>query len=68
MRIREQHDFREATVAAHQTGKGYKVYSTQFEVHHSTVRKIIHKWKTFKTSDCAMLRETAKDPRATCLS
>jgi len=42
------------------------------------VRKIIHKWKTFKAvanlgrpskfnprSDCAMLRETVENPRAT---
>jgi len=42
---------REAVVAAHQSGKGYKVISKQFGVHHSTERKIIQKWKTFKTAD-----------------
>jgi len=52
-------------------------------VHHSAVRKIIHKWKTFRTvvnlprsglpskftpsSDCAMLRETATNPKS-CIS
>uniref|UniRef100_A0A3Q4HHQ0 Uncharacterized protein n=1 Tax=Neolamprologus brichardi TaxID=32507 RepID=A0A3Q4HHQ0_NEOBR len=36
-------------VAAHQSEKGYKIISNQFKVYHSTVRKIIHKWKTFKT-------------------
>ncbi|KAM3912509.1 uncharacterized protein RB166_019314 isoform 2-T2 [Leptodactylus fuscus] len=74
-------DLREAIVAAHQSGKGYKAISKQFEVHHSTVRKIIHKWKTFKTVgnlprsgrpskftpslDRAMFREIVKNPRAT---
>ena len=64
------------TFADHQSGKGYKVISKLFGVHHSTEGKIIHKWKTFKTafnlprserpskftprSDCAMLRETIK--------
>uniref|UniRef100_A0A3Q4I1B2 Uncharacterized protein n=1 Tax=Neolamprologus brichardi TaxID=32507 RepID=A0A3Q4I1B2_NEOBR len=38
------------TLAAHQPGKGYKAISRQFEVHHSTVKKIIHMWKTFKTA------------------
>ncbi|MEE6522209.1 hypothetical protein FKM82_020645 [Ascaphus truei] len=42
-------DLREAIVAAHQSGKGYKAISKQFKVHHSTGRKIIQKWKTFKT-------------------
>uniref|UniRef100_A0A4W6C4Y9 Sleeping Beauty transposase HTH domain-containing protein n=1 Tax=Lates calcarifer TaxID=8187 RepID=A0A4W6C4Y9_LATCA len=36
-------------VATHQSGKGYKVISKQFDFQHSTLRKIIHKWKTFKT-------------------
>ena len=29
--------------------EGYKVISKDFGVHHSTERKIIHKWKTLKT-------------------
>ncbi|CAI5768315.1 TCB1 transposase [Podarcis lilfordi] len=72
---------REAIVAAHETGKDYKAISKQFKVHHSTIRKIIQKWKTFQTvvnlprsgrpckftprSDRAMLREIAKNPRVT---
>ncbi|MEE6521276.1 hypothetical protein FKM82_019399 [Ascaphus truei] len=44
-------DLREAIVAAHQSEKGYKAISKQFKVYHSTVRKIIQKWKTFKTID-----------------
>jgi len=42
-------DFR-AVVAAHQSDKCYTAISKQSEVHYSTVRKIIHKWKTFKTA------------------
>uniref|UniRef100_I3J0H5 Platelet-derived growth factor (PDGF) family profile domain-containing protein n=2 Tax=Oreochromis TaxID=8139 RepID=I3J0H5_ORENI len=42
--------FREAIVATHQSGKGCKAISKQFEIHHSTVRKITHQWKTFKTA------------------
>lgn len=30
---------------SHQCGKGHKVISKQTELHHSTVRNIIHKWK-----------------------
>ena len=33
---------REAIIAAHQSGKGYKTISKQLGVHHSTVRMIIH--------------------------
>ena len=43
-------DPREAIVAAHQSGKGYKAISKLFRVHHSTERKIIHKWKTIRTA------------------
>jgi len=64
-------DLREAIVAAHQSGKGYKAISKLPGVRHSTEKKIIHKWKTFRTAvnlpskftprfDRAMLRETAK--------
>jgi len=60
-------DRREAIVAAHQFGKGYKILSKLFGVHRSAEKKIIHKWKILKTvvqlsskfnpmSDCAMLR------------
>jgi len=69
-------DLRETIVATFQSGKGYKAFSKLFRVHHSTIRKIIHSWKSFKTavnlpriellclitprSDRARLRETAK--------
>ena len=43
-------DLREAIVAAHQSGKGYKAISELYGAHHSTERKIIHKWKTFRTA------------------
>ena len=36
-----------AIVAAHQSGRGYKAISKLW-VHHSTERKIIHKWKRLK--------------------
>jgi len=39
-------DLREAIIAVHQSEKGYK--TKPFEVHHSTVRRVIHMWKTFK--------------------
>lgn len=64
-----------AIVAGHQ-GEGYRIIFKQLEVHYSIERKIIQKWKTFKTvgnlprsehsnkftprSDFIMLRETAK--------
>ena len=41
-------DLREAIVATDQPRKGYKVISKLLGLH-PTVRKIIHKWKTFKT-------------------
>jgi len=40
-------DFREAVVH-HQSWKGYKDISKLFADHYCTVRKIIHKSKTFK--------------------
>lgn len=43
-------NLRETVVAAHQSGEGYKTISSQPELHHCTVRTIIHKWKTFKTA------------------
>ena len=76
-----RNDCGEAVVAAYRCGKDYKAISKQFNVHHSTMRKIIHKWKTFKTvaslprsggpskfnpkSDHVMLRESANNPRLT---
>lgn len=43
------HDFREATVADFQPGRGHKANSRQLEMHHSTVRMTVYKWRTFKT-------------------
>lgn len=67
------------TIVAVQSGKGYEAISKQFEIHHPTVSKIIHKWKAFKTAACfarsghfskftlnsdhEMLRETTKRRR-----
>lgn len=42
--------FKKANVAAHQSGKAFKANSKLFEVHHSAVRKVIHKCKTLKSS------------------
>ncbi|KAK5614135.1 hypothetical protein CRENBAI_008592 [Crenichthys baileyi] len=43
-------DFREATVAAHQPGNGYKVISRLSKVHHPTEKKFIPKRKTSQTA------------------
>lgn len=40
----------EAIVAAHPSGEVYKTIPKQFGAHHSTVRKLIHKWKAFCTA------------------
>lgn len=40
----------EATAAAHQSGSSYKNPFQTIWVQHSTVRKIIHNWKTFKAA------------------
>ncbi|XP_073516509.1 uncharacterized protein [Phyllobates terribilis] len=42
-------EVRRRVVEAHEAGKGYKTISKMCELHHSTVRKIIYKWKTFNT-------------------
>uniref|UniRef100_A0A3B4H0G6 Uncharacterized protein n=1 Tax=Pundamilia nyererei TaxID=303518 RepID=A0A3B4H0G6_9CICH len=71
---------KEAIVVLHYSLKGYKVISKQFEIHHFTPGKIIHKWKTFKIaanllrsghpfkftlrSDCEIFRGIARNPRA----
>ena len=44
-------DLTEVTVAAHQSGEGYRTISKKFGVNNSTVREIIDKWKTSKTAD-----------------
>jgi len=40
---KEESDLREAIVAAHQFGKGYKAISKLFAVHWSTLRNVFHK-------------------------
>uniref|UniRef100_A0A3P9B9V2 Uncharacterized protein n=1 Tax=Maylandia zebra TaxID=106582 RepID=A0A3P9B9V2_9CICH len=73
MKSKDINDLREAIVAPHQSGKGYKVISKQSEIDHS----VIYKWKTPKTytklsggpskftpgSDRLMLREIATNNR-----
>lgn len=43
-------DLRKAIVAVSQLGKRYKAIAVQFEIHHSTAKNIISKWKSFKTA------------------
>lgn len=48
--IKKNHlNLREAHVSPAQSQKHYKAISKQFQDHHSIVKKIIHKWKTFNT-------------------
>uniref|UniRef100_A0A3Q3A0Z3 Sleeping Beauty transposase HTH domain-containing protein n=1 Tax=Kryptolebias marmoratus TaxID=37003 RepID=A0A3Q3A0Z3_KRYMA len=61
-------DLREADVAAHQSGEGFKTISKQFGVHYFTLRKILHKWKTLKTA-ASFLRSGCLSkftPRSNC--
>lgn len=44
-------DLKELIVAVHPSGSNWKTISKQFDVHHCAVRRIIHKWKTLKTTD-----------------
>jgi len=43
-------DLSAAIVGAHQSGKGYKAIFKLCGVHHSTERKVIHKWKRLKAA------------------
>jgi len=43
---KNSNNLREAIVAAYKSLKSYKAISKQFQIHHSTVRQNIHKWKT----------------------
>lgn len=47
--IKNHLNLREANVSPAQSQKHYKAISKQFQDHHSIVKKIIHKWKTFNT-------------------
>ncbi|XP_031750312.1 uncharacterized protein LOC116407961 [Xenopus tropicalis] len=40
---------RQTVIDAHQAGKGYKTISKELELHRSTVRHIVHKWRQFHT-------------------
>lgn len=71
--------FRKKVIDAYESGKGFKKISKQFEINHSTVRKIIYKWRRFQTTanlfrpgrpskfspraDRKMLKEVSKNPR-----
>lgn len=48
------HDHIKTVVAAYQSKKDYMAISKQFEVYHSTVRKIIYKWRAF---NCQFFQE-----------
>ena len=72
-------DLRLRIVALHKAGKGYKSTSKSLDVHQSTVRHIVYKWRKFSTvatlprSGCPakmtaraqrrMLSEVKKNPR-----
>lgn len=47
--IDDLNDLRVANFAVYQSGKGCKAIAEKCKIHSSTVRKIIHKWNTFKT-------------------
>ena len=71
--------FRKKIVAAYESGKGFKKISKEYKISHSTVRKIVYKWRTFKTTanmprsgrpskftpraDRKMLKEVSKNPK-----
>ncbi|KAK3536497.1 hypothetical protein QTP86_013822, partial [Hemibagrus guttatus] len=42
--------FRKEIVDAYESGKRYKKISKELVISHSTVQKIIYKWRTFKTT------------------
>ncbi|XP_044130787.1 zinc finger protein 367-like [Bufo gargarizans] len=44
-------EVRKKVVEAHKDGKGYKAISKVFDLHRSTVRQIIYKWKVFNSID-----------------
>jgi transposase len=67
------------TADLHNTGMGYKSISKSLDVHQSTVRQIVYKWRKFSTvatlprsgrpakmtarAQCRMLNEVKKNPR-----
>lgn len=71
--------FRKKIVDAYESGKGFQKISKEYKISHSTVRKIVYKWRTFKTTanmprsgrpskftpraDRKMLKEVSKNPK-----
>ena len=53
-------DIRKKVLTAHQSGESYKTISKRFQLHPSTVRQIIYKWRAFNM--------TATLPRSGCPS
>ena len=43
-------DMKQRIVAAHEAGEGYKIISKRLHLHISTVRNVIHKWKSHHTT------------------
>ncbi len=74
-------DLRKRVVVAHQARKGYKDISKVFELHKSTVRQIVYKWRKLRTTvtlprsgwptiitlkaRLVIVHEVAKKPRVT---
>uniref|UniRef100_A0A8C5WF56 Transposase n=1 Tax=Leptobrachium leishanense TaxID=445787 RepID=A0A8C5WF56_9ANUR len=72
-------DLRSRIVDLHEAGKGYKSISKSLDVHVSTVRQTVYKWRKFSTvatlprrglpvkmtarAQCRMLNEVKKNPR-----
>ncbi|KAM5138930.1 uncharacterized protein ACMZJ9_016388 isoform 1-T3 [Mantella aurantiaca] len=54
-------DLRKQVVEAHNNGKGYKRIAKDLDLHLSTVRKIVYKWKKFST--VATLPRSGRPPK-----
>ncbi|XP_072280293.1 uncharacterized protein [Pyxicephalus adspersus] len=54
-------DLRQKVVEAHKSGKGYKRIGKDLDLHLSTVRKIVYKWKKFST--VATLPRSGRPPK-----
>ena len=70
-------------VDLHKAGKGYKSISKKLDVHQSTVRQIVYKWRKFSTlatlprsghpakmtarAQCRMLNEVKRNPRVSAI-
>ncbi|XP_073453489.1 uncharacterized protein [Aquarana catesbeiana] len=74
-------DLRKQVVEAHKSGKGYKRIAKDLDLHQSTVRQIVYKWKKFSTvatlprsgrptkisakARCTILKHLTENPRVT---